>query len=149
MGLLSRTFWGAAAGGLYGASGGGGMTGAIGGAVGGGLMGGAGVAMGAKFLGKRGGVAGFASRGYGLGVRGLTSADAFMGSRAGRVGSMYRRAMPFNRASRVAGGLEAGGAFIGRNAATINKYGGMAMGAIGTAAAAHIGSSVLSSNRGY
>jgi hypothetical protein len=36
-----------------------------------------------------------------------------------------------------------------KNIASVNKYGSMALGALGAGAAAHIGSSVLSSNRGF
>lgn len=52
-----------------------------------------------------------------------------------------------NSATSAAKGFNTASRFIGRNRQTINKYGGVAFGAIGVASAAHIGSSVLASNR--
>ena len=155
--LIAGTLGGAAIGGLYGASGGGGMHGAIGGAVMGGAMGGAGFRAASRFGARRGwSIAGAGRAGLGYGMRGakwgrgkmqgiaagsLVSGNVGVGGVAAGYGADMLRGASY--------GMAGARGFLGRNASAVNKYGGYAMGAIGTAAAAHIGSSVLSSNRGY
>jgi len=46
-------------------------------------------------------------------------------------------------------GLETGAKWIGNNATLVNKWGGRALTGLGMAAGAHIGSSMVSSNRGF
>lgn len=46
-------------------------------------------------------------------------------------------------------GINTASSFIGRNAATTNKIAGYGMAAMGVGTSAYIGSSIMSSNRGY
>jgi hypothetical protein len=55
----------------------------------------------------------------------------------------------FNAARRADIGLARGAGWLGARQNAVNRYGGYALGAIGAASAAHIGSSVLASNRGF
>lgn len=117
----------------------GGTEGAIGGAVGLGMFGG--LNMGYKTL-KRA-----------MGVRG---AAGFLTQTLGTVGDLGVRATSrlgnrgaFNLARRANAGLTSAASFIGRNQVAVNKYGGLALGAIGIGASIHMGSSTMRSNRGY
>ncbi len=151
MGFFRNSMLGMMAGGLYGGAGGGGWEGAAGGAAAGGLAGGYGfstarkMARGAGFtagkLGKgvtRRNVAGMFAGGVERGARGITAAASTLGNRT-----------IFDQTMKMRGVADKAAGFIGKNAVGINKYGGVALGVMGTASAAHIGSSVLSSNRGY
>jgi len=154
--LLAGTLGGAAIGGLYGASGGGGMGGAIGGAVMGGAFGGAGFRAARRFGAARGmSIAGGMRRGLESGIRGArwgrgkltgVAARSLVGG-AGYGGVAAGYGADLTRAAGM--GMATARGAIGRNATAVNKYGGMALGAIGTASAAHIGSSIMASNRGY
>jgi hypothetical protein len=154
MSAWTRTLVGAGVGGLYGASDGGGWGGAIGGAVGGGAA----LGMGYSWLmkgGKGRNLAGVARKG----TRAAFQASAHaIGWGANRMAANESGSFWSNRGLNAisAGGWTAKNAFDATkwlsnssNAASVNKYGSMALGALGVGAATHIGSSVLSSNRGF
>ena len=113
-----------------------------GGAIGGALMGGFGAVGMRKLAGGRT-IAGMAQTGLGYGIRGLGITG---GALAG--GGRFSRGMA-NIAGLGIGGMFNARNWLGRNAAITNKVGGITLGAIGVASAAHMGSSVLSSNRGF
>ena len=77
--------------------------------------------------------------------RGVARAAGAMQYGASKIG----RPGIHNMLNKGAGGMVSTARFMGRNRKSINKYGSYALAALGTGAAAHIGSSVLSSNRGY
>jgi hypothetical protein len=159
MGLfgLRRTLGMAAGGGALGYMNTGDLGGIAGGAAGGALFGAVGFPMGRNFLARRGKLAGLAGRGAGFLERGALGAASRAGGYAQRYGPMTgvatRGGIAANRvqgwAGRAATGLAMGGEFIGRNAVMTNKIGGGALAALGLGASAHIGSSVISSNRGF
>ncbi len=132
---------GGIAGGIYGS--GDGMDGALGGAAGGAAAASLGIPFARGMLKKRGGVKGLA----GWGINSLSRGEAALGRMGGGLGRAYQKAMPYSRRTAMAGGLGKAEAFIGRNAAITNKVGGAAMAVLGVGASAHIGSSMLSSNR--
>lgn len=125
------------------------MTGNLGGAAGGAAVGAGGWGMLSKM---GGGTARGIQRGLGMGVR-----AAQAGSRWGAKGYYSSIAGPralaggsaFRASNAIGMGFSNASKFIGRNAATTNKIGGAAMGAIGVGSGAYIGSSVMSSNRGF
>lgn len=107
-----------------------------GGALGGAIAAGPGVLFGRKALGMLpgGGVAGAGQWGLGQGLRAVGVAQNRWGS---------------NRFSAVGNALAESSHWLGNNAITTNKYAGIAMAGLGTASAANIGSTVLSSNSGF
>ena len=149
VGFTRRSALGAGIGAAYGGYEGG-IGGMIGGATGGAIGAGFGIMGIKKSLGRIGGVAGIAQRGLGT-AAGLTSRAA--GRMSGMAGNLSMGGLAANYGvsalGAVGSGLSAAGSFIGRNSAVTNKYGGMALGALGAGAAMHIGSSIMLSNRGY
>lgn len=132
------------------------------GALGGAAIGGATAAFGGKaagWLGRRYGISSIAG-GMAGGLRHGARAFGRAGAKIATVASNRAVAGNLNRlqanmssfgvnsTASAAKGFNTASRFIGRNRQTINKYGGVAFGTIGAASAAHIGSSVLSSNRG-
>ena len=139
MNLMNRALLGGLAGGL--------MTGDLGGVAGGAATG----MLGGGMLNKYGrglGVSDAINKGLGYGIRG-----AKMGSRAG-AGMYYGKSWAgklagnsvFGASNRVGAGLVGARNFMSRNAMMTNRVAGASMAAMGTAAGAYIGSSVLNSN---
>jgi hypothetical protein len=126
------------------------------GMAGGAALGGVGLAVGGWGLNRMGGVSRLASRGMeyarggvayaqsglaGIAQRQLNSNGLNIWGQAAGYGALGMRGAGM--------GLASVHSFIGNNSTAINKYGGYALGAMGVASAANIGSSILSSNRGY
>jgi hypothetical protein len=119
--------------------------------------------------GDLGGIAGGAAAGAAFGMFGLPAGRKYLGGLLGRRSPAGMAAAGLERAGRGAlslgwgsnsstlmrgatrafGGLNTAAGFIGRNATMVNKVGGYGLAALGMGASAHIGSSVISSNRGY
>lgn len=142
MSFFGRTI----AGGLLGGA----LTGDLGGVAAGAAAGGVGGWAGGKMLANRGGISGLASKGLGYGM-GLARRGSQMGA-AGYYGGALGKTVGgglFQASNALGMGMGTAKNWIGNNAALTNKVGGVALGAMGIAASAHIGSSVLRSNRGY
>lgn len=138
MGFFSRTLLGAAGGAIVGGMTTGNLSGVGYGAAFGAGTGGLGPIAGSRVMANRTNVAGYMAGGLrGLGNLGLR-ATSTIGNRP-----------LFNTARGIDKGLSQAASFIGRNQVSINKYGGMAATALGTAAAAHIGSTTLAANRPF
>jgi hypothetical protein len=143
MSFLGRAIAGGLAGGI--------MTGSLGGAAGGAAMGGLGWGTLNKFGGGLG-AAGYMRKGLNMGVRGMKSARNWaIGGALRNAGGRAGVAFGFGADAAQLGmrGLGTASSFIGRNALRTNRVAGYAAGALGVGSAAYIGSSVLSSNRGY
>jgi hypothetical protein len=141
MSLMTRALLGGAAGGM--------LTGTLGGVAGGAAAGTLGWGTMNKF-GAGLGASKYMRRGLGAASRGMAWGSRKLGNKAwdltvGGAAAGYGR----NALNSMRGGLVGARRFMGANAVATNRYAGMAMGALGTAAGAYIGSSVLRSNRGY
>jgi hypothetical protein len=138
MGFFGRTLAGAAGGAIIGGT----TTQSWGGAGYGAAFGagtaGMGPMVGRRIMAGRTGPVGIAASGLGM-----------LGDAALRGTSRLGNRTLFNAARGMDRGLTQAAAFLGKNQVFINKYGGAALLGLGTAASAHIGSSVLASNRGY
>lgn len=160
MGFFGRTIGGALAGGVVGSMMGNSNMSTFGGMAAGAAFGGMGIKRLnplASRLGNKMNISGMTQRGLNYGSKAFGRAGtriassvsnrAAAGTLTGFGAKMGTMGMNYSATSAL--GLNKATRFIRKNSSAVNKYGGYAMGAIGTAAAAHIGSSVLSSNRGY
>ena len=137
-GAIGRAAKGAVGGAVYGGITSGGDFGNMaGGAIGGALMGGIGGHYAKRMMANKSG-AGMLAAGMERVGWGIPAAAAKTGSR--RV---------FNAAMRAKTGMTTAAGYIGRNAVSINKWGGRGAMAAGVASGAYIGSSMVNSNRGY
>jgi len=134
-----------------------GKRGALGGAIGAGI--------GYANTGDLGGIAGGAAAGAVMGTVGLPYAKSLlsnknvtgMGAAAlERIGyggmaaaSTIGNRRLFRAATKAKFGISNAASALGSNSTVVNKYGGQALSALGMGSAAMIGSSVISSNRGY
>lgn len=159
--MLSRALWGAGIGAAIGGLTQGNLGGMLGGAAGGAALGAGGGRISDWATGKGWSIAGFAQKGLSRGMKytGKVSRAAMGRSSARMVGKKLvqgpRYGLMSNAAFQTARGAQGAVGYmrgakrwIGNNTATVNKYGGYALGVMGAGAAASIGSSALSSNSG-
>jgi hypothetical protein len=147
------------------------MTGNVGGAIGGGLAGAFGPGIGKRMLQKRGNVSGMAKSGLttlgrmgpqpgsifgtakSMGMKGRYGYPQAMkkstGTLTGIRGTKDKGALPDTFSHSFQRNISQAGSYIGRNEVNVNKMGGYTLGAMGMMAASNIGSSAISSNRGY
>jgi len=115
----------------------------LGGAVGGAFAGGVGLPLARGLLRGRT-LAGTGQAGLGLGIGYGGRAAALAADRGGRAGFVASNLM-----GRGISGMFTARAWLRRNAAVTNKYGGKALAGLGMASAGYLGASAMSSNRGY
>ena len=148
MKLFGRMLAGGAAGGIMGGMDGG-WGGALGGAAGGAAVGGFGNWAARRLAGGRT-ISGMARGGLGkiggLGQRMTNTGFGMLGS--GGIRSNIGAGMAF-AGQRLPGFAKGASSLIGQNSISVNKWGGRALMGAGVASAASIGSSIMSSNRGY
>lgn len=145
--FLGRTAAGAALGAWFGSDQG---QSPLAGAVAGGLAGGLGVWGARRFAASRGlTISGGLQRGMAYAGRGLGWAGGKIGM-GGMYGPLTRsRSIGMGLVQRGQSGLLRGIRGIEAKKLAVNKYGGYALGLLGVASAANIGSSIIGSNNGY
>ena len=148
--MLGRAGKGAAIGGAAGYGSTGDYRGAMGGAVGGAAFGAAMPFAGRALSNRFGSISGNLQRGLGAGMRGSRSLANYGAGMARGAGISSNAGFGMLRAGNLGQrGMGAASSFIGKNSVSVNKYGGMGLAALGLGASAHIGSSVIGSNRGF